>query len=269
MSCPQRSPTVHIEEMGEEVCLYDRQRRQVHALNPTAALVWQRCDGTTSPEGLAAALQENFAVPDNAAAALVEVALWDLARAHLITLPEPARPAPPAMARRDLLRRGVAVALLPVVHSIVAPSPAAAQSPGTVERFVDLGLIVQDTQTGLIWEKKMSDGDFLHFVDSGATWPLAMGSVLDQVNAEGGTGFAGFTDWRLPTLAELQSIVDVSFLPGPTIDPIFGPTRAWEYWSSSESGTDSAWAVSFVNGAPVERLKESFVLPFRYVRTGP
>jgi hypothetical protein len=58
-------------------------------------------------------------------------------------------------------------------------------------------------------------------------------------------------DWRVPTIAELQTIVDCSFTP--CIDPIFGPTVAGLYWSSSSAADDPrfAWLVNFDGGNPV------------------
>ncbi len=57
MMYPQKTATVHIEKLDNELCLYDWQRLEVHALNPTAALVWQLCDGQTSPAQIAEKLQ--------------------------------------------------------------------------------------------------------------------------------------------------------------------------------------------------------------------
>jgi hypothetical protein len=77
---------------------------------------------------------------------------------------------------------------------------------------------------------------------------------LAALNAGG--GYAGYTDWRIPTLAELQTIVDLS-APGcgsgsPCIDPAFAPTStaASFYWSS-DTGVNPVTAdgVSFSSGA--------------------
>jgi hypothetical protein len=121
---PQRIHPVHVESIDGELCVYDTARQRVHALNHTAAFVWQRCDGRTSPEELAAALAADASIDD--AEAVVRLTLQELAAAHLLAAPieEAAR-----VSRRDLLGRGVAAAAIPAIYSIVAPTPIDAQSP--------------------------------------------------------------------------------------------------------------------------------------------
>src|SRR5215203_3762902 len=127
MPSPKRAATVHVEQLGDEVCVYDWQRKEVHALNPTAARVWQLCDGQTSPAQIAATLQAELNVPD--AEELVWLTLSKLEKAHLLAEPvvKPARRK--VLPRRAFLKLGIAAALLPIVHSIVAPTPVEAQSP--------------------------------------------------------------------------------------------------------------------------------------------
>src|SRR4051812_1440072 len=113
MPNPKRAGTVHVETLGNEVCIYDWQRKEVHALNPTAARVWQQCDGQTSPQQIAATLAAELNVPD--AEELVWLTLSKLEKAHLLAEPviKPAQRR--VLPRREFLRLGIAAALLPVV----------------------------------------------------------------------------------------------------------------------------------------------------------
>ena len=65
----------------------------------------------------------------------------------------------------------------------------------------------------------------------------------------GGACFAGHCDWRLPTVSELESIVDCSH-GAPCVAGIFGPTQPNSYWSSSSLANtpNCAWLVLFYDG---------------------
>src|SRR5882672_11143754 len=100
MAFPVQSRTVHVEQLGEELCLYDWSRKTVHALNPTAALVWRRCDGTTDSATIAAALEAGLGVTN--AEEVVAHTLRDLARADLVAWPDPSAAVRPTVTRRAL-----------------------------------------------------------------------------------------------------------------------------------------------------------------------
>ena len=129
MPYPKQAASIHVEQLGDELCVYNWQRKEVHALNPTAARVWQQCDGQTSLAQLAAMLQADLQLPDIEAQELAWLTLAQLEKAHLLheDVVKPARRK--VLPRREFLRLGIAAALLPVVHSIMAPTPVAAQSP--------------------------------------------------------------------------------------------------------------------------------------------
>ena len=113
-----------LRELADEVVVYDQERHEAHCLNHTAAIVFRHADGRRSVADLAALLSPD-AAPE--AEGLVELALGQLGEAHLLEgapLPAPDH----GLARRDVMRRvgiGAAV-LLPLVSSILAPSPAEA-----------------------------------------------------------------------------------------------------------------------------------------------
>ena len=128
MQKPRKIQTVHVEQLENELCVYDLERKVVHNLNSTATLVWEQCDGQTEPAEIAAKVEADLGTPYGED--LVWMTLNELEQAHLLEN-EVVQPADRSlMSRRTMLKQmGVAAALAPVVVSIVAPSPAQAQTP--------------------------------------------------------------------------------------------------------------------------------------------
>jgi hypothetical protein len=165
------------------------------------------------------------------------------------------------------------------------------------------GLTVADTATGLLWERKtgvfdasfpasgdceMAAGGCLdpHDVNNRYTWSSMIQGPADGnaytdflVNLNASSGFGGHTDWRLPFISELQSILvgeGVTFVAAadppdpasgtnptrqatscsaaPCVDPDFsalaGPAASSLYWSASSSDDQTspsgdAWLADF------------------------
>ena len=73
---PLRRPDVISQPAGQETLLYDPVADAVHALNRTAAAVWEMCDGQHTPADMAAHLCARFAIaPGRDVAADVQTAL--------------------------------------------------------------------------------------------------------------------------------------------------------------------------------------------------
>jgi hypothetical protein len=213
---PQRIENVHVESIDGELCVYDIVRQQVHALNHTAAFVWQRCDGRTAPVEMAAALSADLSIDE--AEAVVRLALQELEAAQLLAAPVGAV-AP--LSRRDLVRLGVAAAAVPVIYSIVAPVPAAAQSPVTPGAPTLAGVSPSQGLRGTTVAATLTGAGF---VAGGTTVTVAGGGVsVTSVVVAGGTSLtANFVIDRLQ--AEGPRTVTVTTAAGTSSGQIFTVT---------------------------------------------
>ena len=124
---PRRVASTHAETIDDEMCVYEWTRREVHALNPTAARVWQMCDGRTTVSEMADVLRAELGVAQ--ADELVWLALGEFREKKLIEVDLTMPIDQPTVSRRALIvKLGLTAAMLPVVTSIVAPGALQAQS---------------------------------------------------------------------------------------------------------------------------------------------
>ena len=120
-----RRTALTVQNIGDEVLVFDAANETAHALNKPAAFVWQNADGTRTVEQLARDMTCEFGTP--ADVQVVWYALEQLSKKQLLESPMAMPTA--GMTRRQFLKRATAGAvLLAVVTSIVAPTPAHAQS---------------------------------------------------------------------------------------------------------------------------------------------
>jgi hypothetical protein len=107
-------------QLPGELLVYDKVRHRAHCLNAPAAVVFKHSDGKTSVKELAKRLRREMGGGSDEA--WVWLALEQLDEAHLL---EDAASAP-APLRREILKRLGCAAALPVVISLLAPTPASA-----------------------------------------------------------------------------------------------------------------------------------------------
>ena len=108
------------------------------------------------------------------------------------------------------------------------------------EETISGKVIVTDTVTGLIWTKEYSGT---------VTWQNAL-SYCENLN------YGGQTDWRLPNIEELKTLVDDTISSPESTFP--GMPSSY-FWSSSSYAfhTDYAWLVGFDYGFVTDSYKTS------------
>lgn len=123
-----REEALVIDDLPDEVLVYDLNSHKAHCLNQTAALIWRRCDGRTTPAEIASRLRIELKRPFDED--LVWMALRRLQQLHLLKQPIFLPPQPTSMPRRKMMRRlGLAAAVaVPMIVSIVSPTPVQAST---------------------------------------------------------------------------------------------------------------------------------------------
>ncbi len=97
--------------------------------------------------------------------------------------------------------------------------------------------VVVDNATGLMWHQNGSKY---------MKWKKAK-KWIRKLNKR---GYAGYQDWRLPTVEEAASLLESSRTNGDLfIDPVFSKKQEW-IWTGDEceDGSEAAWGVSFYHG---------------------
>lgn len=118
-----------VEDIIDEILIYDLRSQQAHCLNATAAAIWRACDGQTTVAALAAAASAAIGAPCDERVILL--ALEQLRERDLLDQ-LPVSTSPP-MSRRELMERlAVPMLLLPLITTLSVPTPAMAQSCPTM-----------------------------------------------------------------------------------------------------------------------------------------
>ena len=115
------------------------------------------------------------------------------------------------------------------------------------------GDVIIDHATGLMWYQSGSSEYFS--LRKANKW-------LKKANKD---CYAGFKDWRLPTMEEASSLLEFETKNGRFVDPVFD-NKQWGTWTGDKLDRGQAWIVTYVNGtiSPVPAgTPATFVRPVR------
>ena len=103
------------------------------------------------------------------------------------------------------------------------------------EKPVGNGDVIIDHTTELMWYQ------------SGSLEYFNLRKAMKWVKKANKDSYAGFNDWRLPTLEEASSLLEFETNDDNFIDPAFD-NKQWGTWTGDKSDRSHAWIVTFVNG---------------------
>lgn len=160
----------------------------------------------------------------------------------------------------------------PVTESYIKISYTGEELPTSATQWA----CVEDQNTGLVWEVKTAEGG-LHNKNNLYSWyePLGNSKVVGVagggrcdddtdcdahtfVQALNAVKYCGYSDWRLPTRDEVQTIVVVGNGKADTINRDYFPhgLASW-YWTATtnQRHPEYAWYLLFRNGITLSDLK--------------
>ncbi|MEZ5345355.1 MAG: PqqD family protein [Pyrinomonadaceae bacterium] len=120
-----RTSDLVIQNLENELLVYDLRTNKAHQLNETMSLIWTNCNGKTTVSALLGILEERFG--KNLDEDLVEFALSELDGKDLFSQPLGTQFS--KVSRRDVAFKYAPMAIaLPIVLSLIAPTAVQAQS---------------------------------------------------------------------------------------------------------------------------------------------
>jgi hypothetical protein len=170
---------------------------------------------------------------------------------------------------KDLLIAASLLLSLPVlaqtinqnIDNITPDSRYTVNNDGTVSDN-ETGLMWMQCAEGQTWESNGGEGNCTGSV-SFYSWDTASALASDKA-------FAGYSDWRLPDLKELASLVAEDRYDPAINSTIFPSTPSSSFWSGSlyVSYGNLSWAVNFYYGSDIGDNRSS-LRNVRLVRSEP
>ncbi len=121
------------------------------------------------------------------------------------------------------------------------------------KRSINGNDVIIDNATGLIWHQ------------SGSKNYMRWNSANEWIRVLNNNKYAGFQDWRLPTLEEAVSLLEYGRNNNLYIDSIFSDEQ-WGIWTGDKHGSLGVWSVYFSLGNVRWRVKNRYVRPVRSIK---
>jgi hypothetical protein len=146
-----------------------------------------------------------------------------------------------------------------ITQNAFASCSSGENSSNVMQSYIDNNNgTVTDKKTGLMWQKCSVGEDIKNNTCVGIIDGFTFDEtekVVQQVNA--GENNLGHNDWRLPSIAELRTLLDES-CSSPTLNAAIFPTTLNWFWSSSTnkgSKEQSVRVINFTNGMETRSSK--------------
>lgn len=123
-----RQSDILVQDLEDELLIYDLRINKAYCLNQTSALVFQLSDGVKTVSEISELMSQKLGVL--VGEELVWLALQNLEKENLLGNSEELTDVLANLSRREIVKKvGLAsMVALPIIASVIAPSPAAAQS---------------------------------------------------------------------------------------------------------------------------------------------
>lgn len=170
-----RESELVVQEVKDEVLIYDLQANKAYVLNPTSAMIWNLCDGSNSVSEISKQISMKMKQPVNND--LIWLALDQFKKDNLLADSADMVIEFNGLSRREAIRKaGVAsMVALPVILSLVAPTAAMAQSVAALSANCQTCTANADCASGRCLRNASGGSNLCAVNTDSSTYPLGTG----------------------------------------------------------------------------------------------